>query len=143
VRVFNNAPYKFTEFKSFTIQYGTIDSMLNKYDSATGDYQYLNDKDSLVKMKINLTTADLDTLHKNAAILGLWDFPSDERGYYKLGGRGMKPVRYIIEFNYKRKSKKVIFDSNYPGDARLKDANEHLIKEIKSVLADAEQKQKK
>src|SRR5476651_900429 len=74
--VLARAPFKFTEFKSFTIQYGTNDSLVNKYDSQTGDYQYLDDKDSLVKMNLPLSHAELDTLHKKAYVIGFFDFPS-------------------------------------------------------------------
>ena len=141
-RMIQNAPYKFTEFKSFVIQYGTSDSLLNKYDSKTGAYQYLNKHDSLVKMNLLLTKSDLLYLHRKAADLGFWDFPSNELGdtaKYK----GAKPLRYYIEFNYQRKSKKVLYDEGFEGDSRLKDANENLVKEIMHVLADAEDRKKK
>ncbi|HVW94987.1 MAG TPA: hypothetical protein VHA56_03380 [Mucilaginibacter sp.] len=136
-----NAPYKFSEFKSFTIIYGTADSMLNKYNSKTGDYQYLNRQDSLVKMNLRLSNSDLLYLHRKAAELGFWDFPSDETGdSTKVKG---KPLRYYIEFAYQRKSKKVLFDESFAGDPKLRDANMNLIKEINRVLADAEEKRKK
>jgi hypothetical protein len=137
-----NAPYKFTEFKSFVIQYGTSDSLLNKYDSKTGNYQYLNKKDSLIKTNLLLKSSELLFLHRKAAELGFWDFPSDERGD-STKYKGEKPTRYYIEFNYQRKSKKVLFDESFNGDAKLKDANENVIKEILHVLADAEDRKKK
>jgi hypothetical protein len=142
-QVISEAPYKFAEFDSFVFQYGTRDSMLNKYDSKTGDYQYLNSRDSLVKIHLHVTKDDLLYLHRKAADLGLWEFPSDERGDSTSLVNGRKPVRYLIVFKYKRKSKKVIFDSDFYGDLRLKDANIRLIKEIQTVLADEESKQKK
>jgi hypothetical protein len=137
-----NAPYKFTEFKSFVIQYGTSDSLLNKYDSKTGNYQYLNKKDSLIKTNLLLKSSELLFLHRKAAELGFWDFPSDERGD-STKYKGEKPTRYYIEFNYQRKSKKVLFDESFNGDAKLKDANENLKDEILHVLADAEDRKKK
>jgi len=141
-RMIKNAPYKFTEFKSFVIQYGTSDSLLNKYDSKTGDYQYLNRKDSLIKTNLLLKNSDLLYLHRKAAELGFWDFPTRELGD-STKFKGEKPLRYYIEFNYERKSKKVLFDESFNGDTKLKDANEDLIKEILHVLADAEDKKKK
>src|SRR6201996_5590446 len=138
-----NAPYKFTEFKSFTIQYGTADSMVNKYDSKTGDYQYLNKHDSLIKTNVLLTRDELLYLHRKASDLGFWDFPANEVNADTSGLMGQKPPRYLIEFNYQRKSKKVLFDEHFIGDPKLKDANEQLIKEITDVLADAQDKQKK
>jgi hypothetical protein len=49
----------------------------------------------------------------------------------------------VIAFNYLRKSKKVVFDANYDGPQKLVEANQILIKEIQSVLAEAESRQKK
>ncbi len=43
-----NAPYKFSEFQSMQFEFGYKDSLLNKYDSKTGNYQYINRKDSVV-----------------------------------------------------------------------------------------------
>ncbi|MDB5009070.1 MAG: hypothetical protein JWQ84_1619 [Mucilaginibacter sp.] len=142
-RMIKNAPYKFTEFKSFVFKYGEGDSLVNQYNSLTGDYQYLNKHDSLIKTNILLSKADLLYLHHKAADLGFWDFPSNELNNDTSKFNGHKPPRYYIEFNYQRKSKKVLFDASFTGDTRLKDANEHLIKEIMHVLADAQDKNKK
>lgn len=141
--VFKNAPYKFTEFESFVFQYGPGDSLINKYNSKTGEYQFLNSKDSLVKMNIHLPKEELLYLHHKAADLGFWDFPSKEMGDTTIKHNGAKPLRFYIEFNYKRKSKKVLFDSSFDGNPRLKDANEQMIKEITKVLEGEEGKEKK
>ncbi|HTH82322.1 MAG TPA: hypothetical protein VL490_05285, partial [Mucilaginibacter sp.] len=138
--VLKNAPYKFTEFDSIVFQYGDRDSLLNKFNSKTGDYQYVNMHDSVVKMHLRLNEKDLLYLHRKAADLGFWDFPADESGDTVKSGQ--KPLRYIIEFKYKRKSKKVVYDENFVGDPRLVDANQRLIKEIKQVLTDEEASQK-
>jgi hypothetical protein len=135
-----NAPYRFSEFESMSIQYGERDSLVNKYDSKTGDYQYLNRADSLVKKKLHLTKDDLIYLHRKAADLGFWDFPVDETGDTVKTGK--KPLRYIIEFKYKRKSKRVVFDENFNGNIRLVDANQGVIKEFIQVLNRAEEAQK-
>ena len=136
-----NAPYKFTEFESMSIQYGDRDSLLNKFDSKTGNYQYLNSRDSLIKKRLHLPKDDLLYLHRKAADLGFWDFPENEAG--DSVKTGQQPVRYIIEFKYQRKSKRVIYDSNFEGDPRLIDANQRLIKEIMQVLNQEEQNEKK
>jgi len=142
-RMIRNAPYKFTEFKSFVFKYGDGDSLVNTYNSLTGEYQYLNKRDSLIKTNLLLTKDELLYLHRKAAELGFWDFPPNELNNDTVKFKGARPPRYYIEFNYLRKSKKVLFDANFDGDVRLKDANEHVIKEIMHVLADAEDSQKK
>jgi hypothetical protein len=137
-----NAPYRFSDFDSMTFQYGPVDSLVNKYDSKTGDYQYVNRRDSLVKMHLRLTNDDLLYLHHKAADLGFWDFPSKEVADSVAGAKN-KSIRYVIEFKYKKKSKKVVFDSQFAGNPKLIDANITLIKEIKQSLLTAEERQKK
>ncbi|WP_259069629.1 hypothetical protein HDF24_16010 [Mucilaginibacter sp. X4EP1] len=142
-RMLKNAPYKFTEFKSFVFKYGYGDSLVNTYNSLTGEYDYVNKKDSLVKSTLLLTKDDLLYLHRKAADLGFWDFPTKELNSDTTDFHGRKPLHYYIEFNYERKSKKVLFDESFKGDDRLKDANVDLVKEIMHVLADAEDRKKK
>jgi hypothetical protein len=141
--VFKNAPYKFTEFKSFTIQWGPGDSLVNKYDSKTGDYQFVDSHDSLIKTNLHLPKEELLYLHRKAAELGFWDWPSVEIGDTTQRLNGMRPPRYVMEFNYQRKSKKVTFDESFDLDRRLRDANEQMVKEIMKVLDEEQAKQKK
>src|SRR5271155_2178468 len=100
--VFKNAPYKFSEFKSFTYKFGTRDSLVNQYNSLTGEYQYLNKNDSLIKTRIFLTKNELLDLHHKATDLGFWDFPSNELNTDTTNLNGAKPPRYSMEFNYQR-----------------------------------------
>src|SRR3954468_21573165 len=128
--VFKNAPYKFTEFDSIDFQYGTGDSLINKFNSKTGAYQFVDSHDSLQKMTLHLPKEELLYLHRKAADLGFWDFPSVELGDTTQRRYGMRPLRYVIEFKYQRKTKRVVYDESFNGDERLKDANQRLIKEI-------------
>ena len=140
-QVFRDAPFIREEFQSFNIRYGTRDKMVNYYNSATGEYDYLNKRDSLVKTQLHLTNGDIDTLHKDAAELGFWDFPSNELDYDSThAGFGQAP-RYVIQFNYKRKSKQVQFDASFSGPIKLIDANKVMIKDITKVLSRAEERQ--
>jgi len=141
-QVFKNAPYKFSEFKSIVFQYGTPDSMLNKYDSRTGEYQYVNAHDSVIKMNLHLPKEQLLYLHRKAAELGFWDWPSDERGDTTIRHNGQKTPRYFMQFNYQRKSKTIIFDESFIGDPRLKAANENMKDELIKVLDEEAAKQK-
>ncbi len=143
VQVFQNAPYKRQEFKSFVFKYGTKDKMVNYYNSATGEYNYLNKHDSLIKTHLVLEKADIDSLHKYASHLGLWDFPSDETNNNTKDPRYNTAPRYYIEFNYTKKSKKVTFDDNFYGPDKLVDANKGLIKDIISVLSYANERERK
>jgi hypothetical protein len=142
-QVLRDAPYNFKEFKSFVIKYGTRDKMLNYYNSTTGEYDHLNRQDSLIKGHLQLTMADLDSLHKGARDLGFWDFPD-----YELSSDTANPAtrdvpRYFIQFNYKRKSKQVLFDANFKGPARLVDANKNMVKRITDILNAVRERQAK
>ncbi|HVV55569.1 MAG TPA: hypothetical protein VHC47_09605 [Mucilaginibacter sp.] len=139
--VFRRAPYKFTEFEYFTFEYGPGDSLINKYNSRTGEYQYVNSHDSLVKMNMHLPEADLLYLHHQMAEQGLWDFPEVEIGDTSRRIDGQRPLRYSIAFYYKRTSKKVLFDESFNGDPKLKAANEEVVKQIEKVLNDEQNKE--
>lgn len=137
-----NAPYRFSDLQSIVFEYGNGDSLINKFNSKTKDYQYVNTHDSLVKMKLHLRSDDMLFLHRKAAELGFWDFPNVEVNN-SAKAKALKAPRYLIEFNYKHKSKKVLFDEAFDGDPKLKDANEQMIKVIQKVLNDEEDREKK
>ncbi|RYY37313.1 MAG: hypothetical protein EOP46_03195 [Sphingobacteriaceae bacterium] len=136
-----NAPYKFAEFKSIVFEYGNGDSLVNKYNSATRNYQFVNSRDSLIKMKLFVSKDELLYLHRKAAELGFWDFPANQ---INTPGKIEPNVPHFkIQYNYLRKSKTVIFASNFEGPEPLVDANKRLIKEIQRILNDAEVRSKK
>ncbi|MBC8051833.1 MAG: hypothetical protein H7Y13_02085 [Sphingobacteriaceae bacterium] len=131
-----NAPYKFSEFESLTFKYGLGDSLVNQYDSKTFLYQYVAENDSLIKKKVKLSNDDLLYLHRKAAQLGYWNFPSQIVN--KEEDSKTSTPHYYIEFKYKKKSKAVLFDLSYNGDPKLKDAVRRLIEEISRTINDAE-----
>ncbi|WP_036678906.1 hypothetical protein [Daejeonella oryzae] len=131
-----NAPYKFSEFESITFKFGLGDNLVNQYNSKTGNYQYLNSKDSLVKTNVKLTKDDLLYLHRKAAEQGFWNFPEVFSGSDKT--KSLKSPHYYIEYNYKNKSKHVLFDADYNEKQKLGDAARQLVKEITNVINDAQ-----
>lgn len=133
-RMVKNAPYKFSEFESVTLKYGLGDSLINQYDSETGNYQYLNDRDSLIRTRVKLRKDDLLYLHRKAADLGFWNFPEE---IVPANTSGNSP-RYYLEFKYKRKSKHMLFDLGYNQNQKLKDAARILIEEVSRTINDAE-----
>jgi alkaline phosphatase len=137
-----NAPYKFSEFDSITMNFGTGDSLINKYSSKTGDYQYVNSRDSLKKMHLRLTNDDFLILHRKAAELGFWDFPS-KMGFDSMEVGFNKAPHYYMQFKYKRKTKTVLYDDAFNGDPKLKDAVQQMIKAIQGRLEEAENREKK
>jgi hypothetical protein len=142
-QIFAPSPYDFSEFKSIVFKYGEGDSLVNQYNSATGDYQYLNRQNQLVKTHLYLTRNDLLYLHRKAAEVGFWDFPSKELNTDTTNTNGAKPFKYFIEFDYQHKTKTVLFDANYEGSPQVADANRLLIQEIETVISGADDRQKK
>lgn len=132
-----NAPYRFSDLQSIRFEYGLGDSLVNKYDSKTGAYQYVTRSGNLKKVNMRLTKDDMLYLHRKAADLGFWNFPAVEEGDTYQGKKPKSP-KYLMEFVYKKKSKKVLFDQAYNGDVNLKDANLRLIKEIQTILDERE-----
>lgn len=133
-----NAPYKFSEFESLTFNYGLGDSLVNQYNSKTAHYQYLTESDSLIVTKVKLSKNDLLYLHRKAASLGFWDFPSEIVNTEKSNA-----PHYLIELNYERKSKKVLVDLSYNGNPKLLDAARRLIQEITTTLNNAQSRMPK
>jgi hypothetical protein len=136
-----NAPYKFAEFESIHFSYGLGDSLVNRFDSKTGDYQYVNTRDSLVKKHVKLTKDDLLYLHRKAVDMGFWNMPEKLSGEGKPGYNKNAP-HYYLEFNYQRKSKHVLFDTEYIQNDKIKDAIRQLIDEVSKTINDAEDRGK-
>ncbi len=133
-----NAPYKFSEMESITLKYGLGDSLINQYDSKTGNYQFVNDQDSLVRTKVKLSKDDLLYLHRKAVDMGFWNFPEDMSAKEK---KFTNAPRYYLEFKYERKSKIVYFDLDYQGNDKLKEAAKILIETVSKTINDAEDRQ--
>lgn len=142
-QIFKQSPYNFSDFKSIVFQYGEGDSLVNKYNSATGEYEYLDRSDKLQKKQLYMNYSDLLFLHQKAAEVGFWDFPAKELNNDTAGTNGIKPTVYLVEFNYNNASKKVLFGADFNGPPRLVEANRELISAIETVLSGAEDRQKK
>lgn len=132
-----NAAFRFSDFEYLELVYGTQDSMLNTYNSKTQQYQYLRKDGTLVKDTLRLRNDDLLYLHRKAQELGFWNV-DDDMMTPESEQQGNRPVaRFILEFVYKEKSKRVTLDADYPGNPKMKDAAKTTIDEVMKMLADA------
>ena len=137
--ILRNAPFKSSEFESFQFKWGVGKVLENVYDSSTGDYQYVNNQDSIIKTKVKLRKDDMIYLHRKANELGLWNFPD----VIANKGSDLKSptvLRYEIQFNYKKKSKKVIYQTDYNEITKLRDVAAQMTKLISQSISDAEQR---
>jgi hypothetical protein len=131
------APFRSTDFQGFVLKYGEGDSLINQYDSVTGHFQYLNQRDSLIQTNIKLRKDDLLYLHYKAAELGFWNLP-DELIMSDDTPESQTSPHFYLEMNYREKSKSVLIDARYIGNSKMYDAAKSVINVAQQVIKDAE-----
>jgi len=140
--IIRNAPFRSDEFVSFQFKWGAGNDLPNSYDSATGDYQYLDTKDSLIKTNVKLRENDIIYLHNKANELGYWNFP-DVIANTGTDLNKSKVLRYVFQFNYKRKSKKVIFLTDYDEIEKLGTVAGQMKTLVEKTIGDAQERYRK
>ncbi|SMD14086.1 hypothetical protein [Pedobacter nyackensis] len=137
--MFRNAPYKLKEFESIDFKWGMGNNLENSYNSATGDYQYVNAQDSVIKTNVKLRKDDILYLHSKANELGFFNFPE------LIANPGTtldssKVLRYVMQFNYKKKSKQVIYITDFNDIPKLKGLAEQMKTLLQQSINDAEER---
>lgn len=130
-------PYRSSDFVSIEYKWGIGDTLVNSYNSATGLYQYLNNKDSLVTNKFKLRTNNKIFLHSKANELDLWTLP-DVIANPGADLKSSKVLRYEMVFHYTNKTKKIVFMSDYNEDPKIAQAATELQKLVENTIAEAE-----
>jgi len=130
-------PYPASTFISVNYKWGVGDTLANSYNSAIGDYQYLDNKDRLVKKKVKLHANNIIFIHSKANELDIWGLP--ELIANKNEDLINKNVlRYEIVFTYEKKTKKIIFMTNYDENIAIADRADQLQKMIKQTIDEVE-----
>lgn len=138
--IIRNAPFKAKEFVSMEYKWGVGNQLENSYNSATGEFRYLNDQDSLIITHVKLSEKDKKYLDSNADVQGFWNLPTivaNSEDDYK----NSKAVKYFMKFNYQKKSKEVTYLSDFKGNERMKQAAAQMQKIIEQLLIDNEKEQ--
>jgi len=123
-------------------KWGVGDKLENSYNSATGEYRYLNDKDSLVVKHVEVNARDKKFLDSNADEQGFWNLP-DVVANNENDLKNPKTLRYFMKFNYQKKSKEVTYLPSFDGNVRMKNAAAQMQKIIEQSIIDAEERVKK
>lgn len=131
------APFRSTDFQTFVLKYGDGENLVNEYDSETGIFTYLNQRDSLVHTNVKLRKDDMLYIHHKAAELGFWNLP-DELVMRDSSEASQTSPHFYLEMNYKEKSKSVLIDARYQGNSRMYDAAKSVISVVQQVIKDAE-----
>jgi len=127
------APVGIAGFKSFTYTWGKADSLVNRYSSLTGTYQYLDRRDSLIKNQVKLRSNDLIFLHNKINELGFWRLPE------QVGQADADATVYCLQFNYQGKSKQlnVYKEKAQHPDSQL-DSAMRIISLVQGVIDEAD-----
>ncbi len=137
-----NEPFKAKEFVSIKYAWGVGETLENQYDSKTGRYFYKDKQDSLVDMKIELSAKDKKFLDSVADVQGFWNLPPVMANQYEDTLSTTVP-RYVMEFTYQRKTKRVIYMANFEGKEKMVSAAKTMQKTIADLLLDLELKLQK
>ena len=140
--IIRNAPFKAKEFVSLEYKWGAGNNLENSYNSATGEYKYYNNNDSLIITKIELNDRDKKFLDSNADEQGFWNLP-DIVANTEGDLQNSKAPRYFMKFNYQKKSKEVTYLSDFNGNPKMRGAAAQMQKVIEQRLIDLEEKAKK
>jgi len=132
-----NAPFQEKYFVSLEYKWGTGKQLENSYNSVTGEFKYMNSKDSLVKSNFKLDQRDIKYLDSIADVQGFWNLPNVIANS-EADVNNPKQLRYFIKFNYQKKSKEVTYLPNFSGSERMKGAIGKMQKEIELTLIDKE-----
>lgn len=132
-----NAPYRFADFEYIVLKYGTVEELTNEFDTRTGQFQYVNSRDSLITDTIRLRKDDLLYLHRKAAELGFWNLPDDMTTAERTTPASDVP-RFYLQFNYLEKSKEVTLDADFPGNPKMTGTAQSVIDEVRRVMSDVQ-----
>ncbi len=128
------APYDVSSFESFTYKWGVGGVLENSYASINGDYQYLNNRDSLIKTQVKLRVNDIIFIHNKINELGFWNLPNS------IGKPGLNSgaLVYELQFKYKEKSKKITIYSDFDENPQLLDSAMQIRNVLQQAIDQAE-----
>lgn len=135
-------PYSASEFLSINYKWGVGDTLVNSYNSSTGAYQYLDNRDSLIKKSVKLRANNIIFLHSKANELNLWQLPNVIANK-NADLKSDKVLRYEITFAYEKESKKIIYLVDYEGNAVNRLAADELQKMVKQTIDEVEERYSK
>jgi len=131
-----NAPFRFADFESIEVTYGTPNEMVNTFNSKTGEYHYLTRDNKLMKDTIKMRKDDLLYLHRKAQELGFWNVDDNMTNMKRDTAMNQEVPRYILKYTYKDKSKEVTLDADFAGPDKMKDAAKSTVDAVMTMIAE-------
>lgn len=135
-------PYPASDFVAVSYKWGVGDTLANSYDSATGDYQYVDSRDSIIHRNVKLRSNNIIFIHSKANELNLWQLP-EVIANPSADLKSAKVLRYEMVFTYEKKVKKITYLADYNEDLAVALAAEELQKMLKQTIDEAEERYSK
>lgn len=135
-------PYRASDFVSISYKWGIGDTLANSYDSATGDYQYLDSRDSLIKTNVKLRSNNIIFIHSKADELNLWQLP-DVIANPNANLKSDQVLRYEFVFTYEKRVKKIVYLTDYNDNPSFASAADELQKIVKQTIDEAQDRYSK
>ncbi len=132
-------PYTASEFLSINYKWGVGDTLVNSYDSTTGNYQYLDNRDSLITTNVKLRANHIIFIHSKANELNLWTLPNVIANK-NADLKSKNVLRYEITFVYEKESKNIIYLTDYDENASYRLAADQLQQMIKQTIDEIDER---
>lgn len=130
---------KAASFVSLTYKWGVGDTLQNSYDSKTGQYQFINQNDKLIKENFKLRINNIIFLHSKINEQDLLTIP-DTIANAQANLKDTKVLRYEFKFIYEDSTKNIIYLTNYDADPIIGSKAHQLQQLVQQVITEAEER---
>ena len=130
---------KAASFVSLSYKWGVGDTLYNSYDSKTGHYQFIDQREQLIKENFKLRTNNVIFLHSKINEQDLLNIP-DTVANDQANLKDPKVLRYEFKFVYDDTTKNVIYLTNYDKEPTIANKALQLQKVVQQVIAEAEER---
>ncbi len=124
-------------FVSLTYKWGTGDTLQNSYESKSGQYHFLNQRDELIKENFKLRTYNIIYLHSKINEDDLLNVPDTIAN----AGANLKDstvLRHEFTIVYDDLTRHIIYLTNYDGDPVIQRRAHSLQKYVQQMILEAE-----
>lgn len=126
-------------FVSLTYKWGVGDTLQNSYNSKTGEYEFLDQRDQLIKENFKLRTNNVIFMHSKINEQDLLNIP-DTVANVGFDLKDSKVLRYEFSFVYDDTTKNIVYFTNYDKDPIIRNKAIGLQKVVQQVITEAEER---
>lgn len=136
---FRSGGKKAVSFVSLTYKWGTGGTLQNSYESKTGNYRFLNQRDQLIEEKFKLRTYNIIYLHSKINEQDLLNLP-DTIANESANLKDTAVLRHEFTFVYEDMTKHIVYLSNFEGDPEITKKAAALQKYVQQMILEAEER---